>query len=530
MPGQEPKGLPKLAHRCKRGLRSWLPLLVTAVAFVVYTLTAAPGLTFAHHGTDGGDLITAARTLGIPHPPGYPTYTLLAWLFTHLPIGSLAYRIHLLSAASAALGVGLLCWTVQALSPDDKSSDVLSVATGLTAAFAPLLWSQAVIAEVYTLLTLFAVLLFRLWVHWRNGGPDSVLWLSAFLLGLGLGSHLTLALSIPAALVLLWPQRHRWWRIRVLPPCIGFFFLGLLIYVYLPLAAAHQPPLNWGNPQTWEGFLWVVTARPYQNLIFGLKWAEVPGRMATWARLLDKQFGWWGLALALAGFWGWWQQDRLLTLFLLTWTLLAGTYSFFYNTPDSYVYLLPVLLLWTLAWSEGVRRLFHLLGQLGQVGRRLALMGLLALPLLSLGIHWPLVDLSDDYETSAYLNQILDKLDPAALVITQGDAPTFALWYALYAEGQRPDVAVVNVPLLVYPWYRAQVRHLYPDLNVHEPGVTQNVPEVLVGDLITGSLPFRPIYATDPEPAWQTQFCFVPIASTSLYRVLPQPAAQSHCP
>ena len=68
----------------------------------IYLATLAPGLTFEHYGTDGGDLITAARTLGVPHPTGYPTYTLLAWLFSHLPVGIIAYRVNLLSAISAA--------------------------------------------------------------------------------------------------------------------------------------------------------------------------------------------------------------------------------------------------------------------------------------------------------------------------------------------------------------------------------------------------------------------------------------------
>ena len=40
-------------------------------------MTAAPGLTWAHFGADGGDLLAAAAVHGIPHPPGYPLYLLL---------------------------------------------------------------------------------------------------------------------------------------------------------------------------------------------------------------------------------------------------------------------------------------------------------------------------------------------------------------------------------------------------------------------------------------------------------------------
>ncbi|MBW2474999.1 MAG: DUF2723 domain-containing protein, partial [Deltaproteobacteria bacterium] len=45
--------------------------------------------------------------LGVPHPPGYPTYTLLGWLFTRLPFGSIAWRVNLLSSVSTAAAAAL---------------------------------------------------------------------------------------------------------------------------------------------------------------------------------------------------------------------------------------------------------------------------------------------------------------------------------------------------------------------------------------------------------------------------------------
>ncbi|MCB0097459.1 MAG: DUF2723 domain-containing protein, partial [Caldilineaceae bacterium] len=60
------------------------PLVVLAVvglAFALYVATMAPGLTWANQGADGGELIAAARTNGVPHPPGYPLYILLLQLW-----------------------------------------------------------------------------------------------------------------------------------------------------------------------------------------------------------------------------------------------------------------------------------------------------------------------------------------------------------------------------------------------------------------------------------------------------------------
>src|SRR5262245_14429377 len=85
---------------------------VLASLLLVYLSTLAPGLTWANHGADGGDLITAAATGGVAHPSGYPTYLVLARLFLALPFGPLAFRVNLLSAVcaagAAALVVGLV--------------------------------------------------------------------------------------------------------------------------------------------------------------------------------------------------------------------------------------------------------------------------------------------------------------------------------------------------------------------------------------------------------------------------------------
>lgn len=50
---------------------------VSAAIFLVFLFSLAPGLTWAHQGADGGELVTAAVVNGVPHPPGYPLYMLL---------------------------------------------------------------------------------------------------------------------------------------------------------------------------------------------------------------------------------------------------------------------------------------------------------------------------------------------------------------------------------------------------------------------------------------------------------------------
>src|SRR5689334_22464317 len=44
------------------------PVVLVISLFVLYLFSMAPGLTWAHDGADGGDLITAAATGGVAHP------------------------------------------------------------------------------------------------------------------------------------------------------------------------------------------------------------------------------------------------------------------------------------------------------------------------------------------------------------------------------------------------------------------------------------------------------------------------------
>ena len=77
-------------------------IAAVAVFFAVfagYVWTLAPTVTF----WDAGEFIAAARTLGIPHPPGTPLFVLLANVWGRLvPLGEFAYRTNLLAALCSA--------------------------------------------------------------------------------------------------------------------------------------------------------------------------------------------------------------------------------------------------------------------------------------------------------------------------------------------------------------------------------------------------------------------------------------------
>src|SRR5271170_3912806 len=63
----------------------WTMAIAFAIVWTVYFLTLAPQVTLE----DSGELATASYWAGIPHPPGYPFWTIYTWLWTTLvPFGN----------------------------------------------------------------------------------------------------------------------------------------------------------------------------------------------------------------------------------------------------------------------------------------------------------------------------------------------------------------------------------------------------------------------------------------------------------
>src|SRR5262249_6596737 len=87
----------------------WITFAVTTVlVFATYFYTLAPDLTLE----DAGELAVGSYYAGVPHPPGYPVWTLYTWLFTHIPYSNIAWRVALSSAVAGAFACGLLALLV----------------------------------------------------------------------------------------------------------------------------------------------------------------------------------------------------------------------------------------------------------------------------------------------------------------------------------------------------------------------------------------------------------------------------------
>ncbi|MGH7790236.1 MAG: glycosyltransferase family 117 protein, partial [Candidatus Binatia bacterium] len=167
---------------------SRLPAALLAVAlFSVYAAGACPTI----YVGDSGELVAAVHVLGVPHPTGYPLYVLLGKLWSlAVPLGSIAYRMSLFSAACAALA-GALVYQVGrqlALAPS------AALCAALLFAFSPSFWGEATVQRVYALNALFVALATLCAVRWQMRNEPRWLVATALVCGLGAANHTFMAL------------------------------------------------------------------------------------------------------------------------------------------------------------------------------------------------------------------------------------------------------------------------------------------------------------------------------------------------
>ncbi len=289
------------------------------IAQCIYLFTTQPNVGLL----DSGEFLTAAVHVGVPHPTGYPLWTIGAHIFKLFPFGNGAWEVNLFSGFCSALAVGIvgliLCNSLRWVGVRERVAQILAIAWAVALACSVSMWSQAVIAEVYGLHVL--VVMFYIWVLYRwvrePAWTNGLAW-SAFFFALGMSNHhLMIALAplpvvvmllvrrdllaegllylcVSAALVylgfgsisgesatwhssvrfvwcvgaalVLWViirRRLTYWRMGLW--VLLAVIMGLLPYSYMPLASETNPPMNWGFTSTKEGFFYSVNRSQYSG-------------------------------------------------------------------------------------------------------------------------------------------------------------------------------------------------------------------------------------------------------------------------
>ena len=395
---------------------------------------------------DSGELVTAVHLLGIPHPSGYPLYVLLGKLWTLvLPVGAIAYRMSLFSAAAAAATCGALYVLCRRLS-------LRPVASGFSAsmlAVVPSFWAEANIQRVYALNALFVVLATAAAWSWCTNHKVRALAAAFFVCGLGATNHTYMAVfaaALGAFALIAEPALLR--RPLALGGCAAALLAGLTPYVYLPLRSRADPQLDWGNPETLDAFLRVVLRAGYWER----RWLQTPSDLfviaADYVRSLGTELTLVGAGLAVLGALAWGavpaargesRRRAFLILPLLAMAANLAALALHGSRADLFIwhrYYIPSYVMVALLSGIGCH---VFLARLPRRLRPLILLVPVALAITGFRAN----DRSRFRIGEDFSSLVLQALPPGAHLIADDDNILFTLMYLHFVENRRPDVDLI---------------------------------------------------------------------------------------
>lgn len=435
-------------------VRSLLAAALVAVpALLLYMRTLMPDVGY----WDTAEFQAVGPVLGIAHPTGYPAYTLLTWLASVIlqPFGNEAFRANMLSALLVAAACGIVAATVAYMT----HRLVAGVGTGVILAVSAQVWAIGLHADPHAFHLFLASLLLLLLVLWgdrqRAGEKaDRLLVAAAALFGVSLANHaltLLLAPGIGLYVLIVYPGIIR--RLRLVGACVAALMLTtVVLYAYLPIRSAMNPPLDYANPQTWENFTYVVfgeqftgTFRDRPPLIDSVRFIV----RYTWEQL--------GLLYPLAALgivFGFLRRPALVVM-LITWFVLTWWFAIGYENADiGRYYLVPLMCVAVLgglgagAILTGGRAVIARIAPARQALVRWAIAVFIAVVMIvpALGavpVRFLNLDESTERGSRDWLSSLGAALPQDSLIISWWSFST-PMWYAQYVEHWRPDVTIID--------------------------------------------------------------------------------------
>ncbi|MCL5784461.1 MAG: DUF2723 domain-containing protein [Patescibacteria group bacterium] len=484
-----------------------LPLWILSLA--IYIKTMPPSILYI----DSGTLVAAAAELGIPNPPGFPTYVLLAHFFTKIPWGTILFRVQLLSVVSALGVLTLVYFQVLKLisldfwfakkGVDDRHlfgggifslkqtlpwppllTKVCAVGSALALSFSYQFWSQTLNTEsyIFTNFLMISLLYLLLTVPQGGKGMGKRLFLGAVILGLATGANPTIVQIVPALFLGGLFLRRHFSLVKLIPTCLVAVIVVAAVYAYLPLRAAQHPFLNWGDPQTWDLFWGQIHGvglniyDPRTNSINGFTGSSTVfvQSIGRYLYLLFVQFTPLLLPLVALGIFYLFQKNKRLFWVLIVIPLTNLLFGGLYLSGNQESWFISSYIIFSLFLGIGLSFILKLFLNIGTNSKnrelRIKFLILASLFLVLIPLIWwfPKLDRSNHWVTTEYADNLYSNLPKGAVLIGSGDFFNSMANYEYDVLGKRDVFPVVANMWYILPWYRDNLRHQRPDLMPQE--------------------------------------------------------------
>lgn len=462
-------------------------VLLFLVFFIWYCFWQSKSI----YGGDSGDLVTAAWVWGIPHPPGYPLYTLLASVLSHnLLFFTPAWRVGLISSFSSAAALAIF----YLLSFKISKNKLTSLLGTLTLAFIYPFWLYSEVAEVFALNNLFIILLTYLFINipYNKINKENLIKASWFILvlGLSLAHHHTIVLLIPGFLYLIIKNKKNYhfqvkqWLLLFLPVVAGALF-----YLYPLITCRKTPLVCWDEPTNLKNLFQLIFRQDYGTFLSNSALGQDPMlrlvSLASGLKMILLDFKLPGVVLMAVGLhYLYKKQKKVFSLvainllvacfflfyasYVLVSDFMVGTFERFLLFP----YLFLCLLLgWGAFWLLEQVEIYCQKLKLHSFSQKFFITGLKILlfliPISFLMINFPKISLLRNDLTPEKMGQdFLRSLPEKSVLIVSSDTTVFDLEYVRYVLDFRPDVIVLAYPLLPAQYYRNIISKHFPELKL----------------------------------------------------------------
>jgi hypothetical protein len=436
---------------------SFFKTLIPVLFFLFVAFFYFKNVTTDIYAGDIGDLVTAAFVGGVPHPSGYPLFTMLGYIFTHLPLPfPPVTKMAFISTIASFVGLILfykLCMRFT------KNVFIAIVSTSILT-FSHLYWLHAEIPEVFGLNNFFAIVILYCTILFYQEKKIKYLYLLFFLCAISLTHHQTILFVFPGIFFLF--ITHITLIFSKKSHLLYLFLagiLGFLPYIYIPIAASHNPVINWDSAHNLTNFIRLLTRKDYGGFTTGIV-NQVPLKVkliltGDYFKTLLHTFSYQGIFLFLCGvIYLFLYNKRFFISFLFTF-LFSGAFFTYYgaNVVSS-------------SAGIGVHERFYVLSHiffvlfipfgfllLQKILSRfftkplyvyILLCYFIIIPLSMLWYNNVKTNLSNAHIGNNLALNILQSLPKNSILFVSGDTTTFNTWYVYYALGIRSDVDIIN--------------------------------------------------------------------------------------
>ncbi len=422
----------------------WLSL------FALYVITMPRTVTLE----DSGEFLSAIYNWGLVHPPGYPLYLFIGHLFTWIPVGSIAFRIHLFSAFTGAWACVFLYCCALLVGRRRLGALVAAYSYGFCNTF----WYFAIVSKAYSLndMIYFIILFLLLKLYYTKGFDTKLFYLASFTVGLSLTNHWPkIVLCGPAFLVIV-VQLFKKNKIKAPLPILlkasGFGLLGLLPYIYVPIALYFDPKVVFVKIDTLHEFWRYLIRADYSDYDASGSMAEKWRYLMFFFKDLSDEFHPLSVVLALIGFilsWKVLNKHIATSLFL---SLGSATFILLMFTGRKYSYNEQEIFQQYISIPLGITALYMGLvfcyqGIYDKLKKGVAFLLILAsIPFLTLEFkqNYPRNAMQTENFAADIASAILLSMPYKANLFVHDDVYTAPLMYMSLVEHLRPDVTLYD--------------------------------------------------------------------------------------